>query len=227
MTKRIDKITSDEWRQRATLWELLAISFCYPSEELAQAYASGEWSDAAEEIADALSLTLPSSWYDFNNRSENTGRRNAEKTLHALRKESTRLFFNPEGALVSPYESSWIARRNNIKELTFVSPSAMAVERFSQQCGLTRPAGTNEPLDFIGTELELLEYLAAMSADSTDPAGAQQAFFPNGNASTSYAKFLKAHPLAWITDFAEAVLAETKLSFFRTAATLLIAALRQ
>ncbi|MBX9034554.1 molecular chaperone TorD family protein [Gordonibacter massiliensis] len=38
------------------MWELLAFSLRYPDAELAEAVASGEWADAASEVADALGL---------------------------------------------------------------------------------------------------------------------------------------------------------------------------
>ncbi len=44
------------WQVRATAWELLAFSLRYPDAELAEAVASGEWADAAREVADALGL---------------------------------------------------------------------------------------------------------------------------------------------------------------------------
>ena len=44
------------WQVRATMWELLAFSLRYPGAELAEAVASGEWADAAREVAGALGL---------------------------------------------------------------------------------------------------------------------------------------------------------------------------
>ncbi|WP_260620419.1 TorD/DmsD family molecular chaperone [Gordonibacter massiliensis (ex Traore et al. 2017)] len=44
------------WQVRATMWELLAFSLRYPDTELAEAVASGEWADAAREVAGALGL---------------------------------------------------------------------------------------------------------------------------------------------------------------------------
>ena len=47
---------------RATAYELLAFTFRYPGPELAEAAASGEWADAAREVAEALALELPEGW---------------------------------------------------------------------------------------------------------------------------------------------------------------------
>lgn len=48
-----------DWGVRAAAWELAALSFRYPGAELAGAVASGEWAEAAREIAAALGLALP------------------------------------------------------------------------------------------------------------------------------------------------------------------------
>ena len=45
-----------DWQARAATWELLALSFRYPGPELAGVVASGEWAEAAEELAAALGL---------------------------------------------------------------------------------------------------------------------------------------------------------------------------
>lgn len=49
---------------RATTWELLALSLRYPDETLADAVASGEWSEAATELGmsqrDGVDVSSPS-----------------------------------------------------------------------------------------------------------------------------------------------------------------------
>ena len=67
-------------------------------------------------------------------------------------------------AACSPYEGVWRATAEGVQPLLFVNPHSMAVERFCKACGLGRPEGTNEPLDAVWTELELLEYLALRAA---------------------------------------------------------------
>ena len=66
----------------------------------------------------------------------------------------------------------WRAKAEGVQPLLFVNPHSMAVERFCKACGLGRPEGTNEPLDAVWTELELLEaYLALRAAaDAMDAA---------------------------------------------------------
>ena len=50
------------WRVRAAAWELAALSFRYPGAELEDAVASGEWAEAAREIALALGRAGAEGW---------------------------------------------------------------------------------------------------------------------------------------------------------------------
>ena len=140
---------------RAAAWELAAFSFRYPTEELAEAVTSGEWIDAAREVAEALGLELPESF--------GAGDAESVQDMKALRVEATRLFVGSPQPAVSPYEGVWRAQEEGVQALLFVNPHSMAVERFMKSCGLARPEGTNEPLDHIATECELLEHLALRS----------------------------------------------------------------
>lgn len=50
-------VSADIWQARAAMCELLALSFRYPEDKvLAEAIASGEWGEAADEIAGALGI---------------------------------------------------------------------------------------------------------------------------------------------------------------------------
>ncbi len=72
----------------------------------------------------------------------------------------------------SPYEGVWRAADDGVQALLFVNPHSMEVERFMRSCGLGRPEGTNEPLDHVATECELLEHLALRAAGAEPPEGA-------------------------------------------------------
>ncbi len=200
----------------AAAWELAAFSFRYPTDELAEAVASGEWADAAREVAEALGIELPESF----------GANGAEdvQDLKALRVEATRLFIGSPQPLVSPYEGVRRAQEEGVQALLFVNPHSMAVERFMKSCGLTRPEGTNEPLDHLATECELLEHLALRSlgvaVDDESPLPAD-ADLPGGSPQAAYEAFLAEHVRVWAPGFAAAVAAETRLPFYRDAAELL------
>lgn len=203
------------WQTCATAWELLALSFRYPDVVLAQAVASGEWVEAAVEVADALDLELPE---DFD---AGVAAGEPDTLLHTLRAEATRLFVGAPDPVVSPYEGVHRAADDGVQALLFVNPHSMAVERFMKSCGLGRPEGTNEPLDHVATECELLQYLATLAAGAKPPAHITLDALPGGSPEEAYATFLAEHAQTWLARFAEAVAAETRESFYRAAAHLL------
>ena len=178
-----------DWGVRAAAWELAALSFRYPGAELAGAVASGEWAEAAREIAGALGLALPEGLGEGL-----SGRSGPEDALHALRPEATRLFVGAPEPAVSPYEGVWRAADDGVQALLFVNPHSMEVERFMRSCGLGRPEGTNEPLDHVATECELLEHLALRAAGAEPPEGAQAGSgLPGGSPAAAYGAFLEEH----------------------------------
>lgn len=204
-----------DWAARATAWELTALSFRYPGPELEGAVASGEWAEAAREIAGALGLALPEGF-------------GAGASAEGLRPEATRLFVGAPEPAVSPYEGVWRAADDGVQALLFVNPHSMEVERFMRACGLGRPEGTNEPLDHVATECELMEHLALRAAGAEPPEGAPAgADLPGGSPEAAYGAFLEGHARAWMPRFADAVAAESRVPFYRDAAAFLGALVAQ
>ncbi len=212
------------WQLRTTAWELLSLSFAYPTRDVAAAVASGEWSDAAQEIANALGLELADA--AFAGMDVYVGA-DEETLLHQLRVEATRLFVGAPNPVVSPYEGVWRAEDDGVQPLLFVNPHSMDVERFMKQCGLGRPEGTNEPLDHVGTECALLEFLAGVEAGIMAlPEGIGATSLPGGSAEAAYAKFLEEHAQTWMPRFAVKAAEEAREPFYRTASTLLEALMK-
>ena len=204
-----------DWATRATAWELAALSFRYPGPELEGAVASGEWAEAAREIVGALGLALPEGF-------------GAGASAEGLRPEATRLFVGAPEPAVSPYEGVWRAADDGVRALLFVNPHSMEVERFMRGCGLGRPEGTNEPLDHVATECELMEHLALRAAGAEPPGGAPAgADLPGGSPEAAYGAFLEGHARAWMPRFADAVAAESRVPFYRDAAAFLGALVAQ
>lgn len=205
-----------EWQVSAATWEFLALSFRYPGLELAGAVASGEWAEAAEELAAALGLEVLGGF-----EGGHPGYSSSD-LLCVLRPEATRLFVGAPEPAVSPYEGVWRATDDGVQALLFVNPHSMEVERFMRSCGLGRPEGTNEPLDHVATECELLEHLALRAAGAEPPEGAPSgAGLPGGSPEAAYGAFLEEHARAWMPRFAEAVAAESRAPFYRDAAAFL------
>lgn len=202
---------------RAAAWELAAFSFRYPTRELAQAIESGEWSEAARELAEALELELPN---DFGDSLVGA----CGDRLTALRVEATRLFVGAPQPAVSPYEGVWRASEEGVRALLFVNPHSMEVERFMRACGLARPQKTNEPIDHVATECELLQHIAmralnpAMIEDSGLPS---EEVMPGGSSREAYAMFLAEHASQWMPGFSRKVAEETREPFYRDAALFL------
>ena len=167
------------WQIRAAAWELAALSLRYPGAELAGAAAGGEWDEAAGEILAALGLPaeVPAAAGDpagppAARAADTAGPAGADALLRALRPEATRLFVGAPEPACSPYEGVWAAEADGVQPLLFVNPRSMEVERFMRSCGLGRPEGTNEPLDHVATECELLERLALRAAGAPASEGA-------------------------------------------------------
>ena len=206
-----------DWQARAAAWELAALSFRYPGAELAGAVASGEWAEAAREIAGALGLALPEGLGEGL-----TGPFGPGDALRALRPEVTRLFVGAPEPACSPYEGVWRAADDGVQALLFVNPHSMEVERFMRGCGLGRPEGTNEPLDHVATECEFLEHLALRAGGAEPPEGAPaDADLPGGSPEAAYGAFLEEHARAWMPRFAGAVAGESRVPFYRDAAAFL------
>ncbi len=205
----------------AAAYELLALSFRYPEAVLAEAVVTGEWADAAREIADALGFGLPKGWGEGLDAYEGCA---SEGVLRSLRVEATRLFVGAPEPAVSPYEGVARALAEGARPLLFVNPRSMDVERFVRSCGLGRPKGANEPLDHVAAECELLSYLASLAAGAPAPAGAPcGAALPGGSPQAAYAAFLDSHAQRWMPAFAAAVRAEARAPFYGAAARLLAA----
>lgn len=218
-------LTTRDWQVRATTWELLAFSLRYPDRLLAEAVSSGEWADAALEVTGELEMKLPET---FEKNARLAKGNDIDNLLHSLRSEATRLFVGVPDPAVSPYEGVWRAADDGVQALLFVNPHSMEVERFCKQCGLGRPRGTNEPLDHVATECELLEYLALLSTGIDTPTETGPTFdaLPGGSPEKAYEAFLQDHARAWMPSFAEAVATETQQPFYRAVAQMLASNLR-
>lgn len=216
----MESISSELWSVRATAWELAALSFRHPTRELAEAVASGEWFAAAREICDALGAELPEDLAEGVAPREGNDAVSVDALFHTLRAEATRLFVGPGEPACSPYEGVWRAKADGVKPLLFVNPHSMEVERFVKACGFTHPEGSNDPLDHIATECELLEALALRAAQ--DGPGAGDAGLPGGSPAAAYAEFFDEHFGVWAANFCNACEEETREPFYRAAAQYLL-----
>ena len=216
---------SDEWALRASVLEFLAFSLRYPTRELSDVVALGEWADAAAEIAAVVGADEPALVRGLQElRGEGC---DSKALLQGLRAEATRLFVGPPEPAVSPYEGIWRADDDGVDGLLFVNPYSVSVEHFMACCALGRPEGTNEPLDHVATELELLQHLASLAAGIIEPPqGAVSAeSYPGGSPEDAYLRFFEEHALAWMPLFAQRLLQKASHPFYGCVAQLVAAAL--
>jgi TorA maturation chaperone TorD len=203
----------NSWIVRAAWYEVLAKSFLYPTQELAQALNDGEFSGALNEMVGLLNsknseVGTVILQFDFYKE------RSVEDILHELRREHTRLFIGSPNAIVSPYAGIWQAENKGLDPVFFVNKESMAVERFMRSCGVGQPKGTNEPLDHIGSEFEFLRYLSLLQAGAIVPP--LDVAVPDN----AYEQFYQEHILSWIPTFAEKLAVKATAPFFRDMAVL-------
>jgi TorA maturation chaperone TorD len=204
-----------KWINKAALFELLAASFLFTSEDLALALVSGDYDDALLEIGTANGLAKADLSKIVN---ELTIYHGAAKddVFHELRQEYTRLFIGSPKPAVSPFAGIWYAEQVGVKPLLFVNKESMAVERFMRSCGIGQPKGTNEPLDHIGTELEFLQYLCMLRAQAVQSQEGVE--IPE----RAYEDFYQVHFAGFSSKFAAKTAGESRLAFFKSAAQLLL-----
>lgn len=204
------------WINKAALYEILALAFLYPREDIASALVKGEYAEALEEIArangldEAVVLDAVADLVDFKGK-------HPDAFLHELRAEYTRLFIGVLEPVVSPFAGVWYAEEIGAEPLLFVSKESMAVERFMRSCGVGQAEGTNEPLDHVGTELEFLQYLCLLRAGAVQPP--DDVTIPE----EAYEEFYAAHFSAWSKKFAQRTIENSRSPFFKAMGRVLAA----
>lgn len=206
-----------DWQEKAALYELLALGLRLPDKTLTEPLSSGEFGAALRELAELNGVASHVTAAAVSELEVYRGQ-NPDDLIHVLRIERTRLFVGETEPLVSPYGGIWWARRNGTAPLVFVTEEARAVKRFMASCGIGQSEGTNEPLDSIATELEFLHYLCLVrGAFVPKPHVAEGTSFPEG----AYEDFYEQHFATWNKEFAEAVIRESRIPYYRAIARVL------
>lgn len=215
-------LSAEQWQIRASLYELLALSFAHPQRQLAEVLASGEYQEAVQEISAGITLSISD---DILEKLSVYYGAKEEEFFRVLRQENTRLFVGSPQFLVAPYETIWRAKDEGVEPLLFVSPHAVAVKEFYRRYGVGAAEGKNEPLDNIVSELEFLQYIASLAAGIV--VAGSNVEEPEESWAGVHNRFIEEHASVWVPRFAEAVAKETDLVFFEVAANLLSAAIDQ
>jgi len=226
-------VLDQTWLHLSALYEMLALSFAYPQERLADAVVSGEYANALLElvsindIADEVAAELDES---YSRREAHLPLRSGytdmsvEKVEEALVAEYARMFIGAPTAVVPPYESAWIDFEDDygepdadVVQMVDNPDRAAAAAQWYRSCGLRIPEESDEPLDHIATELEFLQYLCGVMAGVMEPSG--EAVIT----AEAYEGFRAEHILGWARRFAHGVMLKTHEPFYRMAAAILVA----
>ncbi|WP_139651198.1 TorD/DmsD family molecular chaperone [Raoultibacter phocaeensis] len=181
---------------RADMCELLARTFAYPDDELAYAVVSGSCvDDLLSCLADAGCEDVSDIGSPVSSHSE------AQEMLSCLRKEYTKLYLNPAGVLIYPYESAFIHMKSGHsgKPILFRTPITLDVETQMRDAGIVPKNALKEPCDSVYQEFEFLSFLYGSLALAI-----QQEDFESSKAwSERIERFLSDHVLHWIPQFME------------------------
>ena len=213
-----ERNSQELWGKRAIAFDMLARAFYEPTEGLAMVITSGRWRDALLAIAHEFEFTDLASCPQFlKGDEEDPG------VLHRwLRIEWTHLFAGVSDAIAPPYEGVWRARDEGVPPVLFANPHTIEVERFCGECGLERSKDRHEPFDNIATELEFLRNLAcAASGIFPNSMSIPLSELPGGSPESAYALFVERHAKVWMPSFAEAVIKEGRMLFYKDMAAFL------
>lgn len=223
----MEATAAKEWGLLADAWDLVATSFRFPDEDLAQRVASGAWLDEAFDLVRSLDLHPQDGFglglytsADVEAASYGmvcdiaTGicscvdpAPDAETVLAALEVESKRLFIGDSRPLCEPREGAWRG-----------DECAKSFEAFAGACDFVPGAcGQGEAADHVSAECSLLAELARR-ADMESSAQEEQA-------AVDYRRFLEEHAACWMPAFARSVDGCSKEAFYRSAAQFLEALL--
>lgn len=122
--------------------------------------------------------------------------------IDLLEEEYNRLFLNPNGVLVAPWESVYRS-----KESIILDEHTLEVRRFYSRYNLSKVEKTH-PDDHLGYELEFMSYLIGRSIEEIETAKFKD--YLKGQD-----EFLNQHLLKWVEDFTYRLIVETESNFYK------------
>ena len=197
-------------RARSSLYDLLALGFSPPSEELLQALGAR----LLQVLEERVTLFA---WPNLVGELERLrtfvgkGRGGQEKLLADLKLEYTWLFVGPYGLPVPPYESVY-----REPQRTVMGASTIDVLKRYEEAGFALSPSFKELPDHVAVELDFLALLSSEEAEAWergDPAEALL-FLRLEEA------FLRDHLVTWIGSFCDRVVSSTEGPFYQAMAEL-------
>lgn len=191
------KVT-EESEFRANMYGILALAFSTPRTEPGRLY---------EAILEAHHSLRP------NDRLTSKGR---ELPTEHLSKEHLRLFVGPGKVPCPPYESVYRQDRLVMERGLVMGPSAADVRHRYAEADLVLPKNFTDLPDHIAVEMEFMHFLCAEELKFTEQGNLQE----SARRRKMQQEFAKEH-LEWVERFADRVLKSTNSSFYKAAAGLL------
>lgn len=178
---------------------ILTLEVTCPDAELASMVADGTLEHAMTETADELGLSWErsarSAWFDG---------ADAQNAASLLRREYTRLFSDPSGAAVPPWETAFLDPRGEHSEFgpqLVRTAAADDARRFYRSCGWD--LASNEAADHMRIELEFAASL--LHCDDKEAAV---------DAGHMFDRFWDVHLSRWMRPFFEQVAQEARHGFY-------------
>ena len=192
------------------MFKLLSAAFMPPTEELGRNVASGALCDAIKESWQALELDQQL-LEQCTAQLEPYRGRNAEEVMHELRRESTRLFLG-DRPLVTNSEGPWRKRSEGKTGIVLMINSySTEIADFMRLCGVVRPQGYNDCVDYIENELDFAGFLAESPAYLEEK---------NLDAFELLNDFTHKHLKVWIPSFCDDVAQTTKAAYYKAISAL-------
>lgn len=193
---------TEEYEFRANVYGILALAFSPPRME------SGKLCEAILQAHHSLSPN------DEPTPKEHNGQ---DLSAAQLSKEYLRLFVGPGRVPCPPYESVHRQDRPILEKGLVMGPSTADVRHRYAKADLVLPKNFTDLPDHIAVEMEFMHFLCSEELKSIQQGYPQE--------STKRRKmeqeFLKEHLEPWVERFADCVLKSTNSSFYRSAAGLL------
>ncbi len=195
------KVT-EEYEFRANVYGILALAFSPPKKE------SGKLYEAILQAHQSLGA---------NDRSIGNENSTQDLSVAPLSKEYLRLFVGPGRVPCPPYESVHRQDRPILEKGLVMGPSTADVRHRYAEAGLVMPKNFTDLPDHIAVEMEFMHFLCAEELKDIGQGNSEE----STRRKKMEQEFLKEHLEPWVERFADCVLKSTNSSFYRSAAELL------
>ena len=156
---------------KSDLYQFLSFSLHQPSLDVIEGYLDGSIAEDILNILEELAFSQQqiSRVEKILNQIQSSCE-TPEDLLHQARREYSRLFIHPDKPIIGIYETMilFVEKEGVKKPPLFISPAALSAERYYKNAGLHTTGYSQEPPDFIPTELEFMMFVHQQLAKAID-----------------------------------------------------------